>query len=236
MRLLVLFLFSFSFISAQKIKPVKLKPESVHNLKIPEPSDVCLSADGNHLYIVSDNGYLYKTDKNGKILQKATFTGIDFEGVYATETTVFVSDEAVRKIHHFSADDLSFQKSAIVSYQGGRNKGFESITYHQQRNVFVLVTEKDPILIREYDADFKLKAEYPFKHTRDISAATWHDNHIWFLSDEDRLIMKLNPKNYEVLASWKIPVINPEGIAFVDDKLIILSDDLEKMYVFPQPK
>jgi uncharacterized protein YjiK len=122
-----------------------------------------------------------------------------------------------------------------VPYSGGRNKGFESLAFNEHKSCFVLITEKDPCIIIELDKDFRPTNEIRWTLARDISSATYYDNHIWLLSDEDMTVFKCNPKNYEVHSKWKINVHNPEGIVFHKEKMLIVADDLERLYYFTQP-
>jgi uncharacterized protein YjiK len=124
-----------------------------------------------------------------------------------------------------------------VPFGGGRNRGYEAFTYNKAKNIFVLVVEKDPITLLELDVDFNIKNEVNLsKIARDIAAASFHDGFLWLLSDEDRMVLKLNPISYEVTAKWKLPVINPEGLAFdKDGNLIITCDDMQRMYYFSNP-
>lgn len=233
------YLIAGNFISAQKkIKTPKLKFESSISLKIPEPSDITLSPSGNSFYIVSDDAILFETDLQGTVLRKSNvIKGIDFEGVWSDDKYVYVADETARKIHLYEHQDLKHVKTLNFSYSGGRNKGVESITYNKAKQVFVLITETDPSIIFETDSNFIQLNEKEWKASRDVSAATYHEDHIWLLSDEDMTVFKCNPLTYEVVGKWKINVLNPEGIAFdKNNRMIILSDDLERMYFFSHPE
>lgn len=221
-----------AFTPVPKIKPVK-----VQAVKVNEPSDICLAPGGNSLYMVSDNGVLYETALDGKIMREAKFTGYDFEAVHSDNEYVYVADEMTRTIHLYDHKNLQLQRSIRVPYHGGRNHGYESITYNKKKNALILITEDNPIWIFELDNDFKVKNEVKFKGARDISAATWYNDHLWFLSDEDRTVFKINPDTYEIEAAWVIPVLNPEGITFDQNgQLIIVSDDLSKLYYFNNPE
>lgn len=221
----------FFQVSAQKLKPI-----ATYKLKIKEPSDLCFTPDNKGFLIVSDNGILYKTDLEGKILQTSSQTGIDFEGVCLYKGNVLVSDETPR--HFFTLDIEKLEQISFfeLTYLGGRNSGFEAITFNEEKNSLMLITEKNPIWIFELDHHQKIVGKHKFKYARDISAATFQNGFLYLLSDEDRTVFKLNPINYELISKLKIPVINPEGLAI--DKIgnmYILSDDRELLYHFKLP-
>ena len=226
-------------VSAQKKPKVPtLKFESSVSLKIPEPSDITLSPSGKSFYIVSDNAILFETDLEGTVIRKTeAVKGIDFEAVWSDENYVYVADETTRKIHLYSHKVLKHEKTLNFAYSGGRNKGVESITFNKAKNTFILITETDPSVIFETDSNFVQLNEKEWTFSRDVSAATYHQEHIWILSDEDMTVFKCNPFTYEIVGQWKINVLNPEGIAFDNNnRMIILSDDLERMYFFNHPE
>lgn len=236
MKITVYILAVFLAFPQAKVKPTKIKPEKWVSIKVSEPSDITFSASTNSFFVVSDNGLLYELDTDGNVKRKADYKGYDFEGVWCDDVNVYVVSEMSRSVYRFDKAKLQLQNTSEVAYSGGRNKGFESLTYNVKRERYVMVTEADPILIFELNADFHTLNRIEFKGARDISAATWHDDKLWLLSDEDMLIFRLNPETYEIEASWKIPVLNPEGLAF-DDKgnMLVVADDLERLYYFNKP-
>ena len=223
-------------VQCQKIK--KLKPERFVTLAIPEPSDLCFSFDKKSIFMVSDEGLLFETDKNGTIIRKANFEGVDCEAVFADEKFVYVVEETTREIKVFDLKDLTLEKTISLPYSGGRNKGYEAFTFNKSKNKYIVLTEKDPVYLFELDLEFKVINKIKLeKIARDISAATYHNNFLWLLSDEDNTVFKLNPNNYEVLKKWKIKVLNPEGISFDENgNMLILSDDLKRLYFFKTPE
>ena len=223
-------------VQCQKIK--KLKPERFVTLAIPEPSDLCFSFDKKSIFMVSDEGLLFETDKNGTIIRKANFEGVDCEAVFADEKFVYVVEETTREIKVFDLKDLTLEKTISLPYSGGRNKGYEAFTFNRSKNKYIVLTEKDPVYLFELDLEFKVINKIKLeKIARDISAATYHNNFLWLLSDEDNTVFKLNPNNYEVLKKWKIKVLNPEGISFDENgNMLILSDDLKRLYFFKTPE
>ena len=224
------------FSSFKKDQTTKIYFESWISLKIAEPSDIALAPNRLSYFVVSDDdAAVYEIDLDGKVLRKSKTLGIDLEAVCARPDFLYVVDETPRKVFQLDYNSLEVVRTFHVPYSGGRNKGFESITYNEQKKCFVLITEKDPIIIFELDDNFRPINEIRWKHARDLSAATFHDGFIWLLSDEDMTVFKCNPKNYEVLSRWKINVHNPEGIVFNKGEMLIAADDLERLYFFKQP-
>lgn len=238
MRLMLTGLLVALFLSGFAQTPPAKKLRYTHkiSIKVPEPSDICLSADGRKLFVVSDQGFLYETDLQGKIIRQSAIEGTDFEGVHADERFVYVADETARRVIKVDAKTLKQVGVYEVPYSGGRNSGVEAITFNPATDSFIMITEKNPIIIFELDKDFRKINQRKFTKARDISAATYHDGHLWLLSDEDRSIFKLNPTTFEIVGSYAINVPNPEGIAFdKDGKLIICGDDTETLYFFNKP-
>lgn len=216
------------------VSPIeKLKPTSFSKLKIPEPSDIALATKGDSFFIVSDNGFLYETDLEGNIQRKADYEGYDFEGVYTDDNFVIVVEEMTRKLLFFDIENLKKQKEIEFPYWGGRNKGYEALTYNSQTEEYYLLTEKDPVWLKVLDKDFKLKNQMRLEGYADISAATFYKNHLWLLSDEDMTLNKINPETFDLVKQWKIPVLNPEGLVFLPNgELRVVADDLERLYKF----
>ena len=235
-KFLVYISIALIFFSFKKDGTPKMYFDSWISLKIPEPSDIALSPNGSTFYVVSDDkAAVYEIELSGKVLRKSATLGIDLEGVCARPDFLYVVDETPRKIYMLNYDNLEVARTFHVPYSGARNKGFESITYNEVKKCFVLITERDPIYIIELDEDFRQINEIRWKEARDISAATFHENHVYLLSDEDMTVFKCDPQDYKVLSKWKINVHNPEGIVFFKDKMLIISDDLERLYYFIFP-
>lgn len=228
-----LFIAAFLVLSAFKSSAPLLKYEYFKAIKVPEPSDIAFDAQGDVLYVVSDNGLLFECSPDGRVHRRAAFEGTDFEGVEVVGNYVYVVDESLRLIHRFDREYLKKEKTWYIPYSGGRNKGYESLAYNESSGRFVVITEKDPIVIKELNEDFVPVNEYSFTAARDISGARYYRGFMYLLSDEDRKVFECDPQTYEVVRSWKIDVLNPEGIAFdKEGKMIIAADDLERLYFF----
>jgi len=213
-----------------------LKIHNKHYINIPEPSDVCLAANKSSLFIVSDQGLLYQTDLQGKVLKQSTLTGDDFEAVYADDNFVYVVDESDRKLYKVDATTLTLSKTIDIPYKGELNEGAEGISYNTSNNHFYIVTEKNPILIREFDVNFNLISETKFKDASDVSSMQFYNNQLYFLSDEDHCILKLDD-TYKVIQKWNFNIPNPEGFCFdKDGNIIILSDEMEAIFFINKPE
>ena len=219
-------------------KATILKPSHWIATEIPEPSDLCFDSKSGNIFVVSDDGILFETDKEGKIIRKVKENDADFEAVYVDESNVYAVNERHRKIYVYNRVSLQKTKTITVPFGGGRNRAFEAFTYNKTKNTFILVVEKDPITLLELDVNFNIINEIDLsKIARDISAAAFHNGHLWLLSDEDRSVLKLNATSYQVLEKWELPIINPEGLAFDNDgNLLIACDDMQRIYYFNNPE
>jgi uncharacterized protein YjiK len=225
--------FLLNFIFSFKVdKPSKIKFSKSFSIQVPEPSDACLSSNEQSLFVVSDNGLLFETDLQGKILRKSNIIGIDFEAICLVKDLLYVSDESARKIYCVNPIDLNLVKTFNLNYSAGRNRGFEAIAYNKNLNVFYLVSEKEPTVIRIYNDQFQQLSEISFEVTSDISSAFFYQNSLWLLSDEEHLIMQLDD-NYKVQKKYDVKILNPEGFFFTNKgELTVISDDMAKLYQF----
>ncbi len=219
-------------------KTFKLKPTKWISTKVPEPSDIFYNSKSDSFYIASDDGYLFETNAAGDILHKITVKSSDYEAVYTDDNFVYAIDETHRAIHFYDPKTLICSRIVTVNYQGGRNSGYEAFSFNKSKNSFILITEKNPITLFELDIDFNVKNQFDLsKIARDISSATFHNDFLYLLSDEDRSVLKLNPTTYEVIEKWVLPVINPEGLTFdKDGNLVVSCDDLQRIYYFNNPE
>jgi len=228
-------LFALS-LNAQKVE--KLKPAKSVSVTIPEPSDICYNSKTDTFFIVSDTGVLYETDKDCKILKKQKQKGTDFEAVYSDENFVYAVDESNRTIYKYDIITFKLIKSIVIPYDGARNKGYEAFDFNKTTNKYALVTESNPVLLFELDTDFKITNQTDLSAVAsDISSARFYDGFLWLLSDEDMMLLKVNPLTYEVIKKWSLPVINPEGLAFDKEGNIVIScDDMQRVYYFNNPE
>lgn len=224
-------------LAAQK-KCARLKPVRSVSLAIPEPSDICRNSISGTFFIVSDDGILYETDRDGKAIRNVRQPGCDFEAVYCDEHMVIAVDETHRNLWQYDIATLKLVRTLNIPYGGGRNKGYEAFTFNKAKNLHLIFTEKDPAWLFELDQDFRIVNQIDLSGiASDIASATYYDKFLWLLSDEDMTVLKLDPVSYEVVGKWKLPLINPEGFAFDNDgKLLVVCDDMQRLYYFDNPE
>lgn len=216
----------------------KLELVQKTKLKIKEPSDIALNTNTqNTFFVVSDRGSVYEIDENGSIIKKAkNYQGEDNEAVFYADSKVYTIEERERKLNIFN-DSLVLEKTIDLPYSGESNSAYESLTYNEAKKCFIVITEKKPIILMEYDSNFKKINEVKLDFTTDISAATYYNNYLWLLSDKDKTLFKINPNIYSIENQWKIPVENPEGVVFKPNgNILILSDEKGMLYEFLNPE
>jgi uncharacterized protein YjiK len=217
-------------------KAEKLEPVETYSLQIPEPSDVVFS-NGNFWIVSDENSTVYKTNVKGEKIYSFIVNGYDLEGVTVVEDTllaivlersriVVLTDFMGREIRRYSID-----------LKGRENSGLEGITYDPVNKHFYLVNEKKPVLLLETDRNFREISKREIKEVKDLSGIYYSsEDCLWLLSDVDKKIIKYSFEG-EILAEYKINVEQPEGIAFSKDegKIYIVSDKMEKLYVYLNP-
>lgn len=224
--------------SAQKhealfAKQKHLKPYYHHEINMAEPSDICLTtADPSHYYVVGNRGQLAETDSTGYVLRHTRTDGSDYEAVCVKDGLIYAIDESLRRLDVFDEKTFEVKKSILIPYGGARNKGFEGLVYVPSKKAFITVVEK-PAAIVELNDQLQIIGQIKLNAFRELSSVTYHDNFLWLLSDEDHMVMKVNPEDFSVVDKWVIPTTNPEGICFdANGNLLIVSDDMATLFKF----
>jgi uncharacterized protein YjiK len=215
-------------------RPVKLALMGHVNVAVAEPSDMALVPGSRppRFFVASDNGYVAEIAADGSLVRRSANVAFDLEGILWHQGELLMVDERTRRILWMDPVDLTVKRRLTIPYAGGRNKGYEAIVWNPVRERFVLITERDPILVIELDRDMRVVNEIEFdRSVRDISSATWAGGVLWLLSDMDMLVMRCDPQDYRIMERFEVPVLNPEGLAFDEDgTLYILSDDRQRLY------
>ena len=188
----------------------------------------------NTLYIIGDSGQLGQLQDNGSFSKKR----LDFEdseGIYVDAEFIYVVEERSRKVILLERNSMKPIAEHQLQFFGRMNRGFEGITFNPISQDFLLVTEENPCQLVTLDSDFQnpVYIDLPIPEASDI---TFHNNFIWILSDVESKIYKFSSTDFRLLDEWETKIINAEGLTFTDENLIIVSDNLEKLYYYEIPK
>jgi uncharacterized protein YjiK len=181
---------------------------------------------------VSDSySKIYELDLDGDIQDVTNVEGVDLEAISIDEDEHFyIADESKAKVWRVDHDGNREESFDIDTTDG--NSGIEGLTF-DDKNHMLVAKEKHPATIIEVNLDDKELDRKKIDYADDISALTWNanDDHLYALSDEEQKLWRLD-SDYDKITSWKLPINNPEGIAFSKDKMYIVSDAEDRLYVF----
>ena len=215
-----------------------LEPIKVVNLNISEPSGI--TSFNNTLFIVSDkNGTIYKTSLEGEILQKIKLNYNDLEGITIDKVThnFWVVDESKRILISLDSIGNFIQKKKIKGKQQDKNNGLEGICFVESTNSLTVLNEKQPKQLLVLNLKGKITNKIDFNFSNDISGMCFDIKSatFWIVSDESQSIYNITTKG-AFIKSYKIPVDKAEGVVIYNDKLFIVSDSQNKLYIFKKPK
>lgn len=210
-----------------------------YRLDIAEPSGLAITADGQTLWVVSDDSStVYAVDLRGRILGSHRLGEKDLEGVAVTEgSELAVVGERARKLVVFQPGKGK-SRSAKLPIKGKDNMGAEGLAFNSRRQEFYVIKEKSPGLLLTLNKDLKEVSRTVLHFAADYSGLDYEPlrGHLWILSDESRSIRVLNGK-MEVQAAFSLDIVQPEGIAvdYRRKRVYVVSDKTENLYVYQFP-
>lgn len=229
-NVLLFLLVTAGFLNGQQT--LKLQPKKKFHVPVAEPSDIAYNAKSNTFFIVSDKGDLFELSSEFSVLANLYSELSDPEAVFVSGDTVWVAEERSRLVRRIIKGKATRSIAYSVPYEGGRNKGYESLCRLPNGNM-LLITERDPIWAIELDAEFREKHRIELKMKDDVSAAAFWNNSLFLLSDEGSCLYKVSYPEFTIQATYALPIVNPEGLCFgTDGTLWILSDAEHKVYQF----
>ena len=230
---LILLLGCFSNSSSQTI----LNPIKVYKLNISEPSGISFYKD--HLFIVSDSKkHIYKTSLKGKIVSKIKTDIKDVEGIAVVASgKFFLVDENKRRLIEIDSKGGILRKIKIKGKQESKNSGLEGICFVPDRNFFFVVNEDSPKQVLKIDNKGEIIDKVKIDFAKDLSGICYDksSNSLWIVSDESKKLYNISKKG-KLLSSFKLPIKKAEGIVLKDNKIFIVSDAEDKLYIFEKPK
>jgi len=208
-------------------------------IKVPEPSGLALSFDGNYFWTISDeDSKVYKIDKLGKIVRFFSVIGEDLEGITVIDSvTLAVILERSREV--VVIDTLGNElKRKSFDLKGKLNEGLEGICYDTNRKDFYFVNEKRPGLLIKTDSSFVEIFRKELKIAKDYSDIFFaeDDSTLWILSDESKKIIQTD-LNGKKITEYSIKVDQPEGLVvdYKNKKVFVVSDKKEELFEFSLP-
>ena len=220
-------------------KPTKdyLKPLKIVKLNISEPSGITYY--NKHLYIVSDqNGAIYQTTLDGKI-QKTIWTNYsDLEGITfdSISNGFWLISEEKRKLIFVDSLGNEIYKFKIKGKQKHNNSGVEGVCFSKEDSLLYIVNEKSPKQLLKLSVKGKIIDKLELDFGKDISGISTDDkfNNLWIVSDESRSIYNINKKG-ALLNRYEISVPKAEGIVVYNNRIYIVSDSSNKLYIYEKP-
>ncbi len=229
--LVLLFLISMLVISAEKMKKI-----GEFKLKVPEPSGCVISYDNKYLWMVSDgNATVYKTDLNGKLIEKIVIDAVDLEGITVVEENkLCVIQEEKREIILINNKGKEL-KRVKINFPGQSNSGFEGIAYDSKRDRYYIVNEKKPCVLLTLDNNFNIKNKKTLNFSKDLSDIYYDskNDNLWICSDESNMVIKCDVEGNPI-QKYKVSLKQIEGITLDKDNkyLYLVSDPEERLYKF----
>ena len=209
---------------------------AVYALAVPEPSGLAYNSKNNSLMTVSDqNSTVYEMDFTGRILKSMVIPSTDMEGIALSANcdTMYIAEETNELIAKYlvSGTKLSSFPASVATVV---KHGPEGVTVDKNNHVFVL-NEKLPMMILEYNQGREVWRR-EINYTTDCSDLFYEysTDCFWIISDESQKVIKLT-RSGELLGSWSIPFTKGEGLTIVQDKIYIVNDGENKLYVFDKP-
>jgi uncharacterized protein YjiK len=208
----------------------------VYSLSVTEPSGLAYCINQRTLYLISDNSAaVYKIDTTGRVLSSVHVDASDIEGIAVSQNadTLFLVEETPSLVSTFLANGTKLS-SFSVTVRTLPNNALEGITVDQQGHVFVL-NEKSPMMMLEYSGSTELSRQ-TLNYTTDISDICYdrETNCFWIVSDESKMLLKIS-RSGTLLGQWSTPLQQGEGVAFIGNRLYMVSDADAKLYVFTKP-
>ncbi|MFN5307054.1 MAG: SdiA-regulated domain-containing protein [Bacteroidota bacterium] len=202
--------------------------------EVSEPSDLIPDGKGGFV-VVSDNGTLFRTNAQGNIIQKSTCNGQDYEAITSDNKYYYLSDERSRTVTLVDKESLNCLRSYPLDIQTGNNAGLETFFFDPAQQVFIGISEKSPITVYTFSLDFHILSSKEITFASDISSGCFNDGFYYLLSDEDHKVFKCNP-DLNIIESWSVKIINPEGICFDSSgSMVICSDEMQMFFYYNLP-
>jgi uncharacterized protein YjiK len=214
-----------------------LQPLHVYTMSIGEPSGLAYCEATHSLYMVSDaNPFVYRIDTAGIILGSIPVAAADLEGITLSGAgdTIFVVEETASQITTFLANGTKVSSFPLL-VRTEVSHSLEGITRNAAGHL-VVINEKAPTLMVELAGGAEV-GRVLLTYTSDISDICYDrgEDCYWIVSDESQKVIKVS-RSGALLGEWPVPLQQGEGIAFIGNRMYLVSDADAKLYVFAKPQ
>ncbi len=217
--------------------PVKdLTLVRVSTMSVGEPSGLAYAPKTGTLYMVSDSRQeIFIIDTTGKVLSSIPVTATDLEGIAlsANADTIYVVEETASQITRFLPNGTKVSSQPVLIRTDPKH-ALEGITVDPDGHIVVL-NEKTPTALAEFNGPTEVR-RITLTETSDISDICYDatTDAWWVISDESRKVLKYS-RTGQLLGVWASPLEQGEGIAFIGNRMYLVSDSDAKFYVFERP-
>ncbi len=207
-----------------------------YSMSISEPSGLAYSPKTRQLYMVSDaRAAIYVIDTAGVVLSTTPIAAQDLEGIALTQNadTFYVVEETLSQVSSFLPDGTKIS-SFPITVRTNTSHGPEGVTIDSMGNL-VVINEKLPAMMLVYAGTTEV-SRTTLTYTTDISDICYDSatDAFWIVSDESQSVLKIS-RTGALLGQWSAPVNQGEGIAFIGNRMYIVSDTDARLYVFVKP-
>lgn len=211
--------------------------------KISEASGICFDKISKNLFVVGDEGYLYKLDTTGNILQSKHLGDYDFEGIACDpkNNRLLLAVEGKDNILIVDPKHFRIQKEVNIKRSFHHEKllvkdkkhGLEGITIHD-KDIYLSnqskhrYPHKDPSVIIKVNDLRSLKTTIKERidpRRIDISGLDYHEGFLYMVSDTLDKVFRFNMTTHKIDKSAKLPKFAQEGITFDDQDNIYFAND-----------
>ncbi|MFK5878583.1 MAG: SdiA-regulated domain-containing protein [Flavobacteriaceae bacterium] len=210
-----------------------------YDVNVLEPSGLAVNSNGTVLYTVSDNtAKVYKLSLTGNVLQTFSYEGEDLEGVSSyTNNKLLLAEERSKEIVEFNMITNTVIKHRINYQNNSENSGIEGVAFNQNDQTIFILNEKDPGKLIRLRNDFSVIAEYNLSFAADYSGIFYDvdSNLLWIVSDQNSTLNKCTLMG-ELIEKYSFNITQAEGVVITNNKIYIISDALERLYVFNKPE
>lgn len=211
---------------------------STFDVAIAEPSGLTINTAGTVLYTVSDHtAQVYSLTTEGSVMQTFSYKGNDLEGVSTFKRNkLLLAEERTKELVEFDMTTGSFTKHRINYKNNDENSGIEGVAFAENLNAIFILNEKNPGKLLRLRSDYSVSVGYDLTFASDYSGI-FYDNELkelWIVSDQNKTLNKCTLKGV-LIESYSIKVTQAEGIAIANDKIYMISDAEEKLYIYKKP-